>query len=160
MAITVDQAQALLVHEAALLDDWKTVEWSELFTDDGEYLVPSTGDLDGAAGESLYLIYDDRLRLGQRAIRLQKPTAHVEYPHSRTTRIVSNVRVSAGENGADKVECNFVVYRSKRSRLDTFPGRSIYQVVEDAEGNFKIKSKIVKLGVEELRPHGAIGIIL
>ena len=160
MTISLEQAQALLVHEAALLDDWKTVEWSELFTEDGEYLVPSTSDPEGAVGESLYLIQDDHFRLCQRAIRLRKNTAHVEFPHSRTTRIVSNVSVSEGENGADKVECNFVIYRSKGSRLDIFPGRSIYQVVQDREGDLKIRSKIVKLGVEELRPHGAIGFIL
>ncbi len=62
--------------------------------------------------------------------------------------------------GVDKAECNFVIYRSNGSRLDVFPGRSIFQVVEGPEKTHRIRSKVVQLGVEELRPQGAIGIVL
>lgn len=159
MKITLAQAHALLTHEAALLDAWKTQEWSELFTEDSEYLVPSTGDPDGKPTQSLYLIYDDHFRLVQRALRLQKRTAHAEYPHSRTTRIVSNVRVSEGPDGADRIDCTFVVYRSKGDRLDIYPGSSAYDVVE-VGGEFKIRKKVATLGIEVLRPQGKLSIIL
>jgi p-cumate 2,3-dioxygenase subunit beta len=159
VTISLEQAHALLVHEAALLDAWKTTEWSDLFTEDGEYLVPSTDDPDGAPDKSLFLIFDDHVRLVQRGVRLLKRTAHAEYPHSRTTRIVSNVRVSQGEEGADQIDCTFVVYRSKRDRLDIYPGRSIYQVVE-RDGTYKIRKKTAILGLEELRPQGKLSIIL
>jgi p-cumate 2,3-dioxygenase beta subunit len=159
MAISLEQATALLTHEAALLDDWKTSEWSELFTEDGEYLVPSTDDPNSPPTESLYLIYDDHVRLVQRGVRLMKRTAHAEYPHSRTTRIVSNVRVSEAADGADRIDCTFVVYRSRRDRLDVYPGRSIYEVVE-RDGGYKIRKKTAILGLEELRPQGKLSIIL
>jgi p-cumate 2,3-dioxygenase subunit beta len=159
MAITVAQAQELVFREAALLDDWKTDEWSSLFTEDAEYLVPSTDDPNGSPSSSLFLIYDDRVRLVQRGVRLLKRTAHAEYPHSRTTRVVSNVRVSVEERGADRIDCTFVVYRSRADRLDIYPGRSIYLLAE-VDGRHLIRRKTAILGLEELRPQGKLSIIL
>jgi p-cumate 2,3-dioxygenase subunit beta len=159
MPITLVQAQELVWREAALLDDWKTDEWSALFTEDGEYRVPSTDDPDGSPSNSLFLIYDDHVRLVQRGVRLLKRTAHAEYPHSRTTRIVSNVRVSTEEGGTDRIDCTFVVYRSRADKLDVYPGRSIYLVVQVDE-KYLIKRKTAILGLEELRPQGKLSIIL
>lgn len=160
MTISLDEAQTLLHKEAALLDDWKTIEWADLFTQDAEYLVPSTDDPDGRPGQSLHLIHDDRIRIEQRGIRLMKRTAHAEYPHSRTTRIISNIRISDGDEGATRIDCNFVVYRSKRDALDVYPGRAIYQVVRQEDGEPKIRRKTAILGIEELRPQGKLSIIL
>lgn len=160
-AITLEEATELVVREAALLDDWDTTGWSALFSEDGEYLVPSTDDPQGVPGGSLHLIHDDHVRIEQRAIRLLKRTAHAEYPHSRTTRIVSNVRVSRSDDpGLDRIDTTFVVYRSKRDRVDLFPGRAIYLVRRDAEGALRIRRKTAILGVEELRPQGKLSIIL
>jgi len=159
MPITLAQAQELVCREAALLDGWRTDEWSSLFTEDGEYLVPSTDDPAGSPSQSLFLIYDDHVRLVQRGIRLLKRTAHAEYPHSRTTRIVSNVRVSVEEGGIDRIDCTFVVYRSRADKLDVYPGRSIYLVVQ-VEDKYLIKRKTAILGLEELRPQGKLSIIL
>jgi p-cumate 2,3-dioxygenase beta subunit len=159
-AITLVEASELVVREAALLDAWDTTAWSALFTEDGEYLVPSTDDPDGELGESLHLIHDDHIRLEQRAVRLLKRTAHAEYPHSRTTRIVSNVRLSEGEDGTARIDCTFVVYRSRRDRLDTYPGRAIYLVRRDGDGALRIRRKTAILGLEELRPQGKLSIIL
>lgn len=159
VTISLAEAEELVKLEAALLDDWKTTEWSDLFEEGGQYLVPSTDDPDGSPSRSLHLINDDYLRLVQRGVRLLKRTAHAEYPHSRTTRLVSNVRVSNGEDGASRIDCNFVVYRSRRDRMDIYPGRSIYQVVADGSG-WKIRKKTAILGIEELRPQGKLSIIL
>lgn len=159
MAITMEDAQRLVTYEAALLDAWKTDEWSELFCEDGEYLVPSPDDPDGTPTNSLFLINDDRVRLVQRGLRLLKRTAHAEYPHSRTTRIISNIRVSQDREGDDQIDCNFVVYRSRADRLDVYPGRSVYKVVP-VNGEYRIRRKTAILGLEELRPQGKLSIIL
>ena len=99
MSLTRSDAEDFLIREAALLDAWKLEEWAELFTEDGEYLVPATDDPDGKPGASLFLIYDDRHRLGERAKRLLKKTAHAESPHSRTRHMTSNVVVGESHNG-------------------------------------------------------------
>lgn len=159
MTITTERAQTFLAQEAALLDSWQTIEWSELFTDDGEYLVPTTGDPYGEQGKSLYLIEDDRLSLGQRALRLQKRTAHAEYPHSRLVHTSSNVLVN-GSDAEPVIECAFVVYRSREDKLDIFPGRARYDMRVGEDGELKIRKKTVHLGVEALRPHGALSMII
>jgi hypothetical protein len=57
----IDAAQ-FLYNEAALLDSWQLNEWVALFTDDGEYLVPSTDSPDGDPQKDLFLIFDACLK--------------------------------------------------------------------------------------------------
>lgn len=154
------EAENFLFKEAALLDAWKLEEWANLFTEDGSYLVPATDTPEGDPATSLFLIFDDRHRLGERAKRLLKKGAHVEYPHSRTRRLISNVMVAAGENGVAEVACNFVVYRSKREITDVYPGHAHYELVRDAANALRIRKKTAVLDLEALRPQGKLSIIL
>ncbi len=149
-----------LLHEAKLLDDWQLIEWAELFTDDGEYLVPSTDLPQGTPEESLFLIYDDRHRLTERAKRLLKRTAHVEYPRSRTLHTISNVSVTGQQGERIEAECGFVVYRSRDDHLDIFPGRSQYEFRRQQDGTLRIRRKRSVLILEVLRPHNKLSIII
>ena len=153
------EVEDFLFHEADLLDRWALDEWAMLFTDDGEYLVPPTDLPDGDPGKHLFLVYDDRHRLGERARRLGKKSAHAEFPHSRTRHMISNVRVSQ-DGAVVNATCNFVVYRSKQGVNDVYPGHSIYRLVPGAEGGFAIRSKRAVLDVDTLRPQGKVSIIL
>jgi len=159
MKLSRSDAEDFLIQEAALLDSWKLMEWTELFTEDGEYLVPATDDPEGKAGKSLFLIYDDRHRLGERAKRLMKPTAHAEFPHSRTRHMISNVVTTEGNDGTIPVTCNFVVFRSRMEVTNIYPGHAEYLLVKNGDG-LKIRSKKAVLDVDALRPHGKISIIL
>ena len=42
MATTVSRQEIVdfLYEESELLDEWKLVEWADLFSEDGKYLVP------------------------------------------------------------------------------------------------------------------------
>jgi p-cumate 2,3-dioxygenase beta subunit len=160
MKLSRHDAEDFLIHEAALLDSWKLLEWADLFTDDGEYLVPATDDPEGKAGRSLFLIYDDRHRLGERAKRLLKPTAHAEFPHSRTRHMISNVATGApSTDGVIPVRCNFVVFRSRMEVTNIYPGHAEYQLVRNDAG-LKIRSKKAVLDIDALRPQGKVSIIL
>jgi p-cumate 2,3-dioxygenase beta subunit len=154
------QAETFLFHEAALLDGWKLMEWADLFTTDGEYLIPSTDLPDGDPATSLFLVYDDRHRLGERAKRLMKRTAHAEFPHSRTRRIIGNVVVGEAADGLQPVSCNFVVFRSRLGRSDIYPGHSDYDLVLDGPDGIRIRRKRAVLDIESLRPQGKVSIIL
>lgn len=159
MKLSRSDAEDFLIREAALLDSWKLLEWADLFTEDGEYLVPATDDPEGKAGKSLFLIYDDRHRLGERAKRLLKPTAHAEAPHSRTRHMISNVVSGDAAGGSIPVTCNFVVFRSRMEVTNIYPGHAEYRLVQGADG-LRIRSKKAVLDVDALRPHGKISIIL
>ena len=170
--VTRAEVEDFLFHEADLLDTWKLEQWAALFTDDAQYLVPPTDDPDADPRQTLFLVYDDRHRLGERARRLMKKTAHAEFPHSRTRHMISNVRITgtggiAGTGGigddrgdALRVTCNFVVYRSKQGVNDVYPGHSAYELLPAAGGGFHIRLKRAMLDVDTLRPQGKVSIIL
>ena len=159
--VKVADAEALLYHEAALLDSWKLKEWVALFTDDAEYLVPSTDTPDADPRDTLFLIYDDRFRLEQRAIRLLKSTAHAEFPQSRTRHIVSNVRLSKMDDAYVRIDSNFVVYRSRLGKVDVFPGHCEHEVKWGSRlEEHRIRRKRAVLDIDVLRPQGKLGIIL
>jgi p-cumate 2,3-dioxygenase beta subunit len=160
MMLTVPAAEELLYQEAELLDDWKLVEWSQLFTADAVYLVPPTTLADADPRRDLFLVYDDSHRLQQRALRLLKKSAHAEYPRSRTRRLVSNVRVKPLDATAARVTCNFVVYRSRAERQDIYPGHAEYDVVTDDTGALRFRRKLAVLDIDMLRPQGRLSIIL
>jgi p-cumate 2,3-dioxygenase beta subunit len=158
--VTRSQVEDFLFAEADLLDKWRLPEWLELFTEDAEYLVP-TMDLpsDASPDDSLFYIADDRFRLGERVKRLMKRTAHVEYPHSKTRHLISNVRITAREANEIAVTSVFATYRTKDSNADIYVGSNIYRLIEE-DGTLKIRSKRCMLDSDDLRPSGRISIIL
>lgn len=160
MTITQAEVQDFLFYEAELLDEWKLNEWLALFTDDARYLVPAT-DLpaDASPDETLFYIADDRFRLGERVGRLNKKTAHSEFPRSKTRHLVSNVRLREQGNGELKVTAAFVTYRSKGGITDTFIGCHYYRLVQTNPG-LLIREKKCVLDLDGLRPQGRISIIL
>jgi len=158
--LTRAEAEDFLFHEAALLDEWRLEEWASLFTDDGEYLVPSTDQPDGDPATSLYLIYDDRHRLAERAKRLLKKQAHAEFPRSRVRRIIGNVRTESSGADRARVACSFVVYRSRLGKADVFPGHSEYDLVTSNRAAIRIRRKRAVLDVDALRPQGKVSIIV
>jgi p-cumate 2,3-dioxygenase beta subunit len=158
--LTRSEAEDFLFHEAALLDQWRLEEWANLFTNDGEYLVPSTDLPDGEPNTSLYLIYDDRHRLAEHAKRLLKKQAHAEFPRSRLRRIVGNLRVKQTGDGTAHVACSFVVYRSRLGKAEVYPGHSEYDLETSDKTSIRIRRKRAILDLDALRPQGKVSIIL
>ncbi|HEX8077580.1 MAG TPA: aromatic-ring-hydroxylating dioxygenase subunit beta [Chthoniobacterales bacterium] len=154
------EVEDFLFEEADLLDQWRLPEWLNLFTDDAVYQVPCT-DLpaDASPDENLFYIADDRFRLGERVKRLMKRTAHAEFPHSKTRRMVGNVRIRGRKDDLIEVGSVFTTYRTKDGVTDVFFGSAIHQLVE-ADGGFKIRSKRCLLDSDGLRPQGRISIVL
>jgi p-cumate 2,3-dioxygenase subunit beta len=154
------RVEDLLFEEADLLDQWRLNEWLALFTDDAEYLVPSTdvvGD-DADPDTSLFYVFDDRNRMKERVIRLGKIGAHSEQPRSKVRHLVSNVRASRDGDGIG-ARASFAVWRHKDVTIDCFVGHYLYDLRE-IEGALKIRKKTCVLDMESLRPHGRISIIL
>jgi len=159
MNITRQEVEDFLYHEAELLDEWKMQAWADLFAKEGTYVIPPIGSPNADFKTALFLVHDDRARLEQRALRLLKKEAHVEFPHSKTTHNVSNVRIVSNEDGVVTVKANFITYRAKRDFLDTYVGVNEYQLVQE-DGELKILSKKVILNLEGLRPQGKVSILL
>jgi len=152
------QVEEFLYYEADLLDSWRMKEWYPLYTEDSEYLVPPIENPDADKETALFIINDDFHRLTQRALRLTKKTAHVEWPRSKVRHLISNVRIVDQQPTEIRVEYNQVVYRAKRG-MDEFVCHVKQTLVPDGD-SFKIKSKRIILDLHALRPQGQISIIL
>lgn len=158
--ITRAEAEDLLFQEADLLDQWKLDDWLALFTADAAYLVPSTDLPPGAdAARTLFYIADDHARMVQRVARLNKKSAHSEWPRSKTRHLVSNVRVGAAAGDETPVSAAFVTFRSKNGVTDTYMGRALYRL-KRVDGVLRIREKRCELDLDGLRPHGRVSIIL
>jgi p-cumate 2,3-dioxygenase beta subunit len=153
------EVEDFLYAEAALLDDWRLDEWFALFAPGAIYEVPTAGAADDAdSAKCLFYIADDYVRLRERVARLAKREAHAEYPHSRVRRMISNVRLLSDEGGALKVACNFVCYRTKAGKVDSYFGHCLYGL--DTTGPaWRITAKRVQLDTDLLYP-GKVSIIL
>jgi len=158
---TRPRIEDFLYHEAALLDDWKLEEWLALFTADARYEVPAT-DLprDASPETNLFYIADDAYRLNERVKRLQKKTAHSEFPRSKTRHLVSNVRVLESDASGCRIAAAFITYRTKGGHTDTYIGSSDYRLVAVDGGQLRIRHKRCVLDLDSLRPHGRVSILL
>jgi len=149
-----------LYREAALLDEWRLDEWLDLLTDDACYYVPPNDRPEGDHRDTLFIVADDITRLRARVKRLQDPNAHAEYPHSRTRRMIHNVRIMSRDGDIIRVAANFVVYRFRRGdRMREYVGRYDYRIALTG-GGLKIAERRAILDSEELGRLGSVSLIL
>jgi p-cumate 2,3-dioxygenase beta subunit len=153
------EIEAFLYDEAALLDTWNLDAWIALFTEDAQYIVPTTDLPDGDPRRDLVFIDDDFIRLQGRVQRLKSRHAHREYPSSRTRHFVSNTRIT-GTNGDEiSVEASFIVYRFRDGSNEPFVGQYRYRL-RRVDGALKICYRRATLDNENLRGQGAVSIII
>src|SRR6266481_2037713 len=156
---TRQEVEDLLYREAALLDEWRLEEWLAMLTDDAIYQVPSTDAPEGDARNTLYIIADDALRIRSRVKQLLGKSAWAENPHSRTRRMITNVRVPGADGDGILATANFAVHRMRYEMVDTYVGRYEYKLARFGNEE-KIRERIAILDNEALRPHGKISFIL
>lgn len=161
VSLTRAEVEDFLYAEAELLDNWQLEAWLELLTADFTYEIPTTDRPDADLTAVLGFVRDDRERVEARVKRLLSRKAHREFPWSRTRRLITNVRVGAGEPGGDTpVEANFCVWRYRAGAADAFVGRYRYLLRPDGDGGLRIAHKRAELDLETLHPHGTVSILL
>jgi p-cumate 2,3-dioxygenase subunit beta len=154
------EVEELFYREAELLDQWRLDEWLALLTEDACYYVPPNDKPDADHRTTLFTIADNNARLKERVRRIKDPGCHAEHPHSRTRRLIGNVRI-AGQSG-DTVEAaaNFIVHRFRRGEdMRVFVGEYRYRLRRE-NGALKIAERRAILDAEELGMLGAVSFIL
>src|SRR4051794_25878214 len=134
-----------LFEEAAHLDNWRLDEWLALFTEDAQYLVPTTDHPDGDPAQDMMFVDDDFARLAGRVRRLMSRHAHREYPSSGTRRLISNVRLTRIAAGEVDVEASFAVYRSRNEITAPYVGIYRYTLARQLDGSFRIRRRRAEL---------------
>jgi len=158
--VTRAEVEDLLFREAALLDEWRLEEWLGLLTDDATYYVPPNDHPEGDPKHTLFILADDVVRIRERVKRLMSPECHAEYPHSRTRRLITNVRIVGTSDDLITVAANFVCYRYRRyERIREYVGS--YRYLLRREGSeLRIKERRVVIDAHELGSLGSVSFIL
>ena len=154
--LTLEAAQAFLVHEAFLIDERRFEEWLDLFTEDAVYDVPINAG-SGSAATDVGIIHDDRRRLGERVYRLTSGSAHAEDPPHRTRHLITNVLLTEGGDDIH-VNSNCLIGAARRGRERIFIGN--YEHVLRPEGDeWRIARKTCRL-LSSDQPVGNLTFIL
>ena len=154
------QVEDFLFEEAALLDAWRLDDWLALLTDDASYRVPSNDAPNAAPGQALFMVADDARRIRERVLRLQDRNAHAEFPHSRTRRLISNVRIVEHTEDGLRIEANFVVYRHRRhADIRTYVGVYRHRLRVTPQG-LRMAERSAVLEAMELGEMGLLSFIL
>jgi p-cumate 2,3-dioxygenase subunit beta len=154
------QVEEFLFEEAALLDAWRLDDWLALLSDDAVYRVPSNDAPDSVPGQALFMVADDARRIRERVLRLQDRNAHAEFPHSRTRRMVSNVRIVERSGSELAVQANFVVYRHRvGGDMRCYVGQYRHRLRATAQG-LRIAQRVAVLDAHELGDMGLLSFIL
>ena len=158
--VTRADIEDFLFHEADLLDQWRLDDWLGLLTDDAVYYIPSNDAPDSDHRSALFTIADDLRRIRARVKRLKDTEAHAEFPHSRTRRMIGNVRITGRDGDELTIAANFTVYRYRRGApLRLYVGRYVYRLRMTAEG-LRIAERRAILDPTELGTLGAVSFIL
>lgn len=158
-AVTRQQVEDFLFQEAALLDEWRLDEWLGLFEKGATYEVPTTDRPNEDPHRSQYYVWDDYELLSARVKRLKSKHAHAENPHSRTRRLVTNVRLGEHSDSALEVRAAFLIYKIRDGNVDQFVGRYEHTLAANGEG-LRFRKRRAVLELEVLRPGGRLSFIL
>jgi p-cumate 2,3-dioxygenase subunit beta len=154
------EVEELFFREAELLDTWRLDEWMAMLTDDASYFVPPNDVPDADHRAALFTIADNNARLKERVRRVKDRNCHAEYPHSRTRRLIGNVRVTSEAGDAIEAAANFIVHRFRRGEdVRVFVGQYRYKLRREG-GELKIAERRAILDAEELGALGAVSFIL
>ena len=158
-AVTRQQVEDFLFQEAALLDEWRLDEWLALFEKDATYEVPTTDRPNEDPHRSQYYVWDDYELLSARVKRLKSKHAHAENPHSRTRRLVTNVRLGELSDSSLEVRAAFLIYKIRDGNVDQFVGRYEHTLAANGAG-LRFRKRRAVLELEVLRPGGRLSFIL
>lgn len=160
------ECEAFLFQEAEYLDERRFRDWLATLADDIAYEVPIrvTRGLEVREQDFArtgFHMKDNHATLAMRVERLYTEHAYAESPPSRTTRLISNVRVRPRASGAEiDVKSNFACYRGQGegTAFDLLMGER-QDVLRRAGGQLKLASRRVLLAHTTL-PTANLGLFL
>jgi p-cumate 2,3-dioxygenase subunit beta len=162
--ISRQAVEDFLYTEADCLDRWALDEWLALWSDTGDlsYQVAPTGEEDVGSlepGSTMFLVADDRYRLEQRIIRMNKKSFHSEYNKSRTRHMYGHVRIIRQEDNMAEITFNSTVYRTRDEQTVVYPSL-VRATLSSTDNGLRLMKKRVELDLQCLATMGALTILL
>lgn len=142
-ALSRQEIEDFLYHEATLLDEGRLDEWLNLFTEDATYWIPcNRNDIDPE--RELSLVYEKRKDLADRVFLQMSSKRWCQRPPSKTSRLLSNVQQRETAEGKVTVSSRFVLYELRGGSQASFIGRYEHHL-HQVNGGWKIALKKVEL---------------
>lgn len=142
--ITRGEVEDFLYDEAEILDAWNYDGWLALFEEGARYEIPTTDYRGWSLDSGGSFVDDDYDLIRARVKRLKSRKAHAENPHSRTHRMVSNVRLAPGGEDTLLVRANFIVSRARDGHFDSYMGRYEHVLVPGVDGlRFRLRRTLL-----------------
>ncbi|HZS20472.1 MAG TPA: 3-phenylpropionate/cinnamic acid dioxygenase subunit beta [Pseudonocardiaceae bacterium] len=149
----VRQLEYFFYTEADLLDERRYEEWLDLLHEDVEYIVPlrrnvhsqDTGREFTQAGRDILWFDEGKETLRQRVEQLATGLHWAEEPVSRTSHLITNVRVTSRTGDRIESSCRFLIYRNRmETETDIFTGRRL-DTVESVDGRWLLRKRVALL---------------
>jgi benzoate/toluate 1,2-dioxygenase beta subunit len=145
-----------LYREGRLADEARYAEWLALWTDDAVYWVPATTDPAADPETRLSHIYDNRARLETRIKLLQTGHRYSQEPASLMRRLISNIEVTEGSDGALVAGSNFILAElsiQAKSEMHWWVGRATHHL-RRVDGLLRMNlKKVVLINAAEPLPN-------
>ncbi|MFI5328942.1 MAG: aromatic-ring-hydroxylating dioxygenase subunit beta [Candidatus Rokuibacteriota bacterium] len=145
-----------LHREARLADEARYAEWLALWTDDAVYWVPASTDPAADPETRISHIYDNRARLETRIKLLQTGHRYSQEPASLMRRLISNIEVEEGTDGALVAGSNFILAElsvQAKAEMHWWVGRATHHL-RRVDGALRMKlKKVVLINAAEPLPN-------
>jgi len=140
--VTLEDVTQFIYRKARLQDEHRYDDWESLWTDDGVYWVPASGD-DIDPEQKMSILYDNRSRIALRIRQYHTGKRFSQTPQSRLRRLVSNVEVLSDDGVTIVAATNALVFES-HTRGDTlWASRNEYTLRREGEGLRMARKKVM-----------------
>lgn len=144
LRLSRSEAEDFLHRQAEFIDTRDFASWIDLFTPDATYWIPARPDDTDPKTQQSFL-YDDVPSIVARCERLLDAGTGGQQPRTRSSHIVSNVRVAeADADGVVVVKSRFHVTQFRRDATKSYVGSYTHHLVATDDG-IKIRSQRVDL---------------
>jgi len=144
LRLSRSQAEDFIFRQAEYIDSRDYESWLSLFTSDGLYWIPAR-PTDTDPETQLSFMFDDLPTMIARCERLLAFGTAGQQPITRSSHVVSNVRIGKSTNpGEVVVHSRFHVTQFRRDVLKTYAGAFTHHLVATDEG-IKIRMQRVDL---------------
>lgn len=126
MNLDQQSIEHFLCHEARLLDDRQWDDWLDCYSPEVEYWMPCWRDddrlTDDPQTQMSLVYYPCRTGLEDRVYRIRTERSSASTPEPRTTHMIGNVELLAGNGEQAEVRYNWVTYSHRYQHTDLFFG--------------------------------------
>ena len=140
----LNEVTAFIWAEADMLDHAEYQEWLNLWNQAGIYIIPIDPALTDYENNLNYA-YDNHHMRELRVKRLENGEAISTSPKANTVRSISRVRVIDEQEDQIILRCAQNLREFRKENLKHYTADVTYHLERQAQGEFKIKRKIVNL---------------